>query len=259
MRMLGCIPTRKFVPDITLIRDIAYSINHNHTSVLMYPEASYSFDGTATPLPRHLGVLLKKLGVPVVMITTYGSFSRDPLYNNLQNRKVKVSATMECLLSPEEIASKSVEELDAILDKAFDLDYFRWQSENKVRITEPFRADGLHRILYRCPNCQTEGAMEGAGETLTCHKCGKTWKLDEYGRLAAVEGPTEFPHIPDWYRWEREQVRLSIADGSYHLDTEVSIGDNDILYYCFPKGDIPVAKVRLAGEELFKNNSIFAA
>ena len=101
MRNLGCIPTQKFVSDISLITDMRYAIGTNKTSVLMYPEASYSFDGTATPLPRRMGVLFKALHAPVLMITTYGSFARDPLYNNLQKRKVKVTAQLECLLSKE--------------------------------------------------------------------------------------------------------------------------------------------------------------
>jgi hypothetical protein len=32
------------------------------SSVLMLPEASYSFDGTATPLPESLGKCIKLLG-----------------------------------------------------------------------------------------------------------------------------------------------------------------------------------------------------
>ena len=32
----------------------------------------------------------------------------------------------------------------------------------------------------------------------------------------------------------------------------VCIGDNKRLYYCFPKTDAPVAKARLAAEELYK-------
>ena len=52
MPLLGCIPTKKFVSDVSLIRDMQYMLKEKHTSVLMYPEASYSFDGTATPLPR---------------------------------------------------------------------------------------------------------------------------------------------------------------------------------------------------------------
>ena len=220
MRGLGCIPTQKFVSDITLITDMKHALQKNKMSVLMYPEASYSFDGTATPLPRRMGVLFKALGVPVLMVTTYGSFARDPLYNNLQKRKVRVTAQLECLLSSEEVKEKTVEEIDTILDSAFAFDYFSWQKENKVKIDAPFRADGLNRILYKCACCKEEGKMEGSGTMLTCHACGKTWELNEYGQLVGEC----FSHIPDWYAWERECVRKEIEAGSYLLDTDVDIG-----------------------------------
>ena len=62
MRLLGCIPTQKFVSDVTLIRDMEYLLKKKKTSVLMYPEASYSFDGTATALPRKNGRAAEKAG-----------------------------------------------------------------------------------------------------------------------------------------------------------------------------------------------------
>ncbi len=316
MRWLGCIPTHKFVSDINLIRDMEYVLKEHKHSVLMYPEASYSFDGTATPLPRKMGVLMKKLGVPVVTVITEGAFARDPLYNMLQIRKVKVSAHVKCLLTPEEIREKTVAELDAILDEAFSFDNFAWQRDNKVAIDVPFRADGLHRILYKCPHCGAEGQMEGKGTGLTCHGCGKKWEMDEYGQLAALEGETEYPHIPDWYAWERECVRKELEEGTYHLDTDVnigmqvdhkavymigkghlthstegfhltgadgkldythspvasyslyadyywyelgdviSIGNNEIAYFCFPEEGVSVAKTRLATEELYKMKKV---
>ncbi|MCF0136129.1 MAG: 1-acyl-sn-glycerol-3-phosphate acyltransferase [Lachnospiraceae bacterium] len=234
MRRLGCIPTQKFVTDPTLIADLQHALNVNKTSVLMYPEASYSFDGTTTPLPRRLGILLRKLKVPVVMIKTFGSFTRDPLYNNLQKRKVTCCATMECLLTPEEIMTKSVPEMDAILDKAFDIDYFRWQKEKNIRVTEPFRADGLNRILFKCPCCLSEGQTEGRGTRLTCRACGAEFEMDELGQLSWVSEsnsvaqsstiPFNLSHIPSWYAWERECVRQDILEGRYLLDTEVDIG-----------------------------------
>ena len=223
MRQIGCIPTQKFVPDLMLIRDMLSAVREKKTSVLMYPETSYSFDGCATPLPRQLGQLLKKLDVPVVMIRTYGAFARDPLYNGLQKRRVKVTAKMECILTREEIAEKSVVELDAVLDEAFTFDNFAWQKENRVKIDAPFRADGLNRILYTCAHCGAE-TMAGEGITLTCRTCGKVWELDEYGSLRARDGESEFSHIPDWYNWQREQVRKSILDGTYRLDVDVDIG-----------------------------------
>lgn len=223
MRLLGCTPTHKYVPDFSLIKDIKYMLKENKTSVLMYPEAGYSFDGTTTTLPRGLGTLLKRLEVPVVTVITQGAFHRDPLYNMLQIRNVKVSAHVKCIATPEEIKEKSVEELDKLIDDAFSFDNFAYQRDNKIEINEAFRADGLHRILYKCPNCNEENQMEGKGIHLTCHACNKQWEMDKYGQLNAINGVTEYPHIPDWYSWQRECVRREIENGTYNLDTDVDI------------------------------------
>ena len=316
MKLLGCIPTQKFVTDLNLIRDMKYMLKEKKTSVLMYPEAGYTFDGRATAMPSGFGGLLKMLNVPVLMITTRGAFARDPLYNGLQNRKVKVSAEVTTLLTREQVENLSADALDAAVKEAFTFDNFAWQYENQIKIDAPFRADGLHRILYKCPACKAEGDMEGKGTKLTCHACGKSWTLTELGRLEADSGESEYPHIPDWYDWERAEVKAEIEAGSYSLDTPVQIGlmrdykglymvgdgrlthtsegfvlegcegqlryeqkprashtlnsdfywycigdvigigDRNCLYYCFPQpvdGKIPpVAKARLAAEELYK-------
>ena len=225
MRTIGCIPTQKFVTDLSLIQDMTYAFRTLKTSVLMYPEASYSFDGTCTALPRKMGVLLKKFDVPVIMIETFGAFSRNPLYNELQVRKgVKVSAKARCLYTREQIRTMSVQELSDGLDEAFGFDHFKWQEENSIEINEPFRADGLNRILFKCANCGAEGQMEGKGIHLTCHACGKKYELTPLGKLNALEGETEFPHIPDYSKWEREQVRQEILSGTYRMEADVKIG-----------------------------------
>ena len=231
MRLLGCIPTQKFVSDTTLIGDMEYLLKKKRTSVLMYPEASYSFDGTATPLPRKMGVLLKKLNVPVVTVITQGAFARDPLYNCLQKRKVMVRADVTCLATAQQIKEMTVAQLDEMLDQAFSFDNFRYQQENKIAINEPFRADGLNRILYRCPHCNIEGQTEGKGVMLTCKACGKAYTLDEYGYLTGDQ--PVFTHIPDWYRWQREKVREELEAGTYKLAIDVKIGmliDTKALY-----------------------------
>ena len=224
MRFLGCIPTQKFVSDVTLIRDMEYMLKEKKTSVLMYPEASYSFDGTATALPRKMGVLLKKLGVPVVTVTTHGAFTRQPLYNNLKKRKVKVTADVRCLVTADELKAKTVRELDEMLDEVFTFDGFAWQKENGVEVKDASRADGLERILYKCPHCGAEGEMLGKGITITCNHRKKVWEMDTLGQLKALDGETEFSHIPDWYAWERSEVRKELEEGTYSLETNVDIG-----------------------------------
>ena len=225
MRSIGCIPTQKFVSDLRLIQDMDYAFKELKTSVLMYPEAGYSFDGTATTMPRKMGILLKKFDVPVVMVQTQGAFSRNPLYNELQVRKkVPVSATVKCLFTREEIREKTVAQLTAGVEEAFTFDQFRWQQEQGLKITEPFRADGLNRILYKCIACGAEGRMVGKGTTLTCPDCGKTHELTPLGQLEATDGNTPIPHIPDYYAWEREQVRQEILAGTYRMELDVKIG-----------------------------------
>jgi 1-acyl-sn-glycerol-3-phosphate acyltransferase len=233
MRQVGCIPTMKYVNDLTLVRDILYSVRTLKSSVLMYPEASYSMDGTATVLPDSLGKMVKVMKTPVVMIKTYGAFARDPLYNNLQLRKVKISAEMKYLLAPDDIENMTPAEINKLLREEFTFDNFKWQQENKVKIDEPFRADGLNRVLYKCPKCNAEGKTVGKGKYLVCKACGKKYELTEYGYMKALDGETEFSHIPDWYNWQRQCVKDEIESGSYRLDVKVDIKmlvNSDALY-----------------------------
>ncbi|MBE6548556.1 MAG: 1-acyl-sn-glycerol-3-phosphate acyltransferase [Ruminococcaceae bacterium] len=223
MRQIGCIPTKKFVSELSLIKDMKYTLSKNKSSVIMFPEAGYTFDGTKTTLPNTLGKLCKMLDVPVVMISTRGAFLRDPLYNNLQKRKTKVCATMEYILSPDEIRATEADQIQDIIEKKFDFDGFAYQQENKIKIDEPFRADFLERVLYKCPHCETEGRMLGKGITVACGECGAEYELDEYGYLRAKNCDGKFEHIPDWFKWERECARRELVEGGYYFQTEVDI------------------------------------
>lgn len=236
MRGLGCIPTRKFITDLTLVKDMKYVADHLGESILMYPEASYSFDGSQTPLPGSLGKLIRMLGIPVMMIRTHGAFLRDPLYNGLQQRKVSVSATVSCLFTGEEVRSADPEQINAKLAESFTYDHFREQVQKGIRVTESFRADGLERALYKCPVCSSEGEMSGKGTVISCGHCGAAWTLSEEGKLcrngvAATEQTpmaeagedSSFVYATDWYAWERECVRRELEAGEYELNTAVDI------------------------------------
>ncbi len=237
MRHLGCIPARKFITDTEMVSDIYYALHKLNSSVLMYPEASYSFDGTATPLPKSVGKALKLFRVPVVMIRTYGAFPHDPLYNGLRPRDVNVSADVTYLLSADEVHDKTVDELNQILKDNFTFDSFEWQRENHVRVNEPFRAEGLERVLYKCPDCMTEGKMLSSGTHIRCDACGADFELTEYGEIRRSgvsnevikidsnqkESVQEFNSIPAWYAWERTMVSLELKAGNYIMRAPVRI------------------------------------
>ncbi len=225
MRLIGCVPTQKFVTDASLVLTLMRLVKKKKTSVLMYPEAGYSFDGRASILPEYLGNFVKRLGAPVLLIRSdAGAYLRDPLYNGLRLRKVKAGADLTCLFTREEIRSLSGEEIQRRLAEAFSFDHFRVQQEEKIAITEKSRATGLERVLYRCPHCEKDGVMKGEGESLFCLSCGARYHLNEYGSLSREDGKALFCHIPDWYDYERESVRKEIEEGRYFLHVPVKVG-----------------------------------
>ncbi|MCQ2772995.1 MAG: hypothetical protein MJ238_06985 [Bacilli bacterium] len=210
LRKLGCFPALKFQNDVPLILDMKHVIQKLKSSVVLFPEASYSFDGTDTPLPDSIPGLIKYLKVPVLMVRTHGAFLRDPLYNNLQVRDVKVSCEISCIITNEQL-SLPKEEIASIINKQFEFDNFKEQQNNGIIVDEPFRAVYLHRVLYKCPHCGVEYKMIGEGTSLVCTHCNEEYELTEYGYLENVNGNTFFNHIPDWFRWERECVREEVS------------------------------------------------
>ncbi len=222
MDWIGCLCKRKFTTDPTMVRSIRKVLKKGDI-LCMYPEARYSPAGTTAILPESLAKLVKLQKVPVVVLLHHGNHLHTPFWNYRKPRKVPLYTTMTQVLTAEQVQEKSVEEIASMLQDALTYDEYRWQAEQQLHITEPFRAEGLHKILYQCPHCRTESQMTSEGNTLTCGACGKSWEMDTLGRLTATEGETEFSHIPDWFEWERSQVRQQLEDGTYGFVDDVEV------------------------------------
>ena len=214
LRNVGCICKRKFTNDITLVRQLKRVIKNGDIAVI-YPEARYSLCGTTAVLPESLGKLSKLFGVPVAILICHGHHVNAPFWNT-KDRGVKgTEAELTYLLTPEDLKALSADEINRRIVEAFQYDDFRWQKDRNIRIKYPKRAEGLHKVLYQCPCCLTEYRMRSQGTQLRCDACGKTWTMTELGELHADNGETEFSHIPDWYEWERANVRREIQNGAY--------------------------------------------
>ena len=214
LRKVGCICKRKFTNDITLIRQLKQVIRNGDVA-LIYPEARYSLCGTTAVLPASLGKLCKLLGVPVVTLICHGHHVNSPFWN-LHDRGVKpTEAEMRLLFNAEELARAKPDEVNDAILRAFQYDDFAWQKQRGIRTPYEGRAEGLHKVLYQCPACRTEYRMASEGTELFCKACGKRWQMSELGELSAEEGETEFSHIPDWYEWERANVRREVREGRY--------------------------------------------
>lgn len=222
MELIGAICTRKFTMDLHLVKSINKVLKRGDI-LSMYPEARYTPCGTLNYLPESLGKLIKHNKVPVVAVVHHGNHLHSPFWNFRKKRKVPLYTTMTQILTAEQIKEMSVDEINAALKEGLDYDDYKYQKDKGIRITEPFRAEGLHKVLYQCPHCKAEHEMASQGTQLYCKKCGKRWNLNEDGTLSALSGETEFSHVPDWFAWERTQVEAQIVAGTYAFEDEVEV------------------------------------
>ena len=236
---IGSICTRKFTNDIHLVKSIRRVVQ-NGDILCLYPEARYTPIGTTAFLPESLGRLVKMNKVPLVVVTHHGNHLYSPFWAYANKRKVPMRTVFRQVLTAEQVASMSVDEINAAIREAMQYDEYRYQQENGILITEKYRAEGLHKVLYQCPHCHSEFSMDSKGAEIFCKHCGKRWFLEENGKLRALEGETEFDHIPDWFEWERTQVRQQIERGEYLYEDTVQV-------YAFPRcyRFIPLGKAKV--------------
>ena len=242
LRLCGLIPKRKFTTDPNLINQCQIVLNEYKAILSIYPEARYSPIGTTAIIPDSYGGLIKKLGYPVCVLLHHGNYLRSPAWGWRKKRKVKTFSTMKHILSKEDVLEKSPNEIMEIIRKELTYDEYKYQKENNIVIDEPYRAEGLHHVLYKCPRCMKEN-MTSFGSTLKCPDCHAQWEMTTLGELVASDGATEFSHIPSWFEWERKCVREEIDKGEYFFESEVEV-------YSFPNTNkfIPLGNATLRHE-----------
>ncbi len=224
LRLIGGFPKRRFINDnMYSLKNYKHVLNEVKQILVLFPEGHYCVDGTFQGFPESFAKILKLLNYPVVTYKMEGNYIKKPFYNVYHERKAKVRGTLTGLYTPEELQAASTEEIHAKITQHLEHDDYAYQRENNLHINYAKNAEGLHRILYQCPACKTEFKMNSLGNDLFCEACGKKWHLDSLNILNAESGDTEFPYIPDWYKWQKEEVKAEIESGKYSIDETVKV------------------------------------
>ena len=242
---IGGMPKRKFTHDIVTAKHVMRYIKTLKHTCTIFPEARFSLAGVNERLDDALGKLCKHLKVPVVLFKANGNFLNSPQWKKRPYKRIRQEAEISLLLTVEDLQSMTADEVQAKIEKAFERDEYRWQVEKGYHIKCKTRAEGLHRILYKCPACGQEFKMKTEGIKLWCDDCGATWEMDTLSRLNGVNTEAGFSHVPDWYNWEREEVRKEVQAGTYHFEDDVRVED----YYSTEIGFINVGDAHVVHDK----------
>lgn len=224
MRHYGSITKRKFTNDLTLIKQMKHAITKNKQDIVMFPEARYSVHGANAVLPDSLGKMVKLFEIPVVVVNMRGNYLADPFWSDHKHKnKVPLEATVTKVFAKEDIGNFTIEEINETIRKHLVYNEYDYQLEKGFLIKGKKRAEGMHKILYKCPVCGKEYETDSKGEYIWCNNCSSKWHLEENSTLKTVEGKEVFTKVIDWFNWEREEVRKEVINGTYYFDDDVII------------------------------------
>lgn len=161
------IPKSKSMTDLAVVKRMV-SVRNEGGNIAIFPEGNATIHGDPVRIPPGIGRLIKFLKMPVLFLNIHGLYLSSPRWSFY--RKFGHSTIHERhRLYPKDYQDLSDDELDA----------FVYEMLNVSAYTPPFksffkgkkRAEGLHKLVFTCPACQTPFTMQSKGHQLFCTQC----------------------------------------------------------------------------------------
>ncbi len=223
LRNVGGIYKRKFTSDLKVVKHILHALTRQKICCTIYPEARFALAGVNEQIDTALGKLAKTAKVPVAVFMQKGNFLQSPQWCKHPYRRVPIEGEIKQIVTKEEVLTLSADEIQKRIEAEWVYDDYAWQRDNKIKITCKKRAHNIHKILYQCPVCGKEFVTDSKDSKIWCNHCHAEWEMDYYGQLKRTNGENKFTHVPDWYNWERENVRKEILEGRYKFEDKARL------------------------------------
>lgn len=219
IKMYHCISKRQFTADFNCIKMIKRYLDSG-TSVLLFPEGRVTIDGTTGDISPTIGKLVKWLNYPVVTGVTDGGYVSRPKWGKARN--VKVRLKVEQIMSADDIKNMTQEEIYKVIKVRLQHNDNQVVIDNGWKIKGRNIAEGLEKVLYKCPKCGAEFQNVTKGDFMTCKTCGNSVQYCRDGRLrAADDGSKCFELINEWNEFQRKDLRRQIEDENFALTDRV--------------------------------------
>ena len=213
LKLMHVITKKMFTPDVSTIMNILRAKNEDAV-IVIFPEGRLSCYGRTLPVTDGTAELIKKLGVNLYAWKAEGAYLTFPKWRNKgDNRPGKINSSVKLLLSADEVAEKSVDEIREITEAAIlhddevAMDGIEYRSETM--------AEGVERAIFKCPKCLKEDTITSEGNHIRC-SCGLDATLDTKYKLHGAP----FDSVNKWFDWQ--QASLDTEGG--HLFTKARLG-----------------------------------
>jgi 1-acyl-sn-glycerol-3-phosphate acyltransferase len=199
--LVAPIPKSKSKSDLNTIRFTLKVLEEGGT-VAIFPEGNRSLSGGNWEIDISTAKFAKMVKVPLVLYKIQGGYGSDPRWGN-DVRKGKMSGSVVKVLSVEEVAAMSVEELyQEICSCLISDDYLQDQAFHGKA-----RAQFLERALYYCPECKSFNCLQSKKHHLLCKNCNFKVEYTPTLTFNAEDKPAPYPHVKEWF--DDQRIALS--------------------------------------------------
>ena len=226
-KLLGsyhAITKKQFFADFACIKNIKKYLDAG-ISVLICPEGKVSSNGVTGPIAPSIARLVQWLGYPVGVIKMQGASLARPkwAYNLRFVRRGKVITNCDMLFTADDAKKLSKDEIYDRLCLALYQNEHKWQIDNGIVFKGRRYAEGLDRLLYRCPKCGSEFEMTSQDSHLVCQKCGNDVVYTYDGRLESVGDSVSLKRIDLWYAVQKGLVAQEVKSDDFCISDKVNL------------------------------------
>lgn len=213
LKLMHVITKKMFTPDVSTIRNVVRAKNENAV-IVIFPEGRLSCYGKTLPVADGTAELVKMLGVDLYAWKAEGAYLTFPKWREKgEDRIGKISSSVKLLLSADETRERDVSDINKIIEQAI------YNDDEKAMAGVEFKCDsmanGVDKVLFKCPKCLKEGTITSEGNHVRC-ECGLDATLDGYYKLH--DAP--FDSINEWFEWQQN----SIDTDTEHIFAKARLG-----------------------------------
>ena len=213
IKLMHVISKKMFTPDVSTIMNILRAKKENAV-IVIFAEGRQSCYGHTLPVADGTAELIKKLGVNVYSWKGEGAYLTLPKWRNKGDDRIgRIHCTLKQVMTADEVNEKSIDEIREITEKTILHDDELAMPD--VEYKSKTMAEGVEKILFRCPVCHKDDRITSKGNHIRC-ECGLDATLDTKYKLHGAP----FSRINEWFEWQ--QASIDVERG--HLETKARLG-----------------------------------
>ena len=206
--LVGAYSRRKGANDLAALR-ATIELARSGDAIGIFPEGDRSWDGSSSAIHSGTGKLARRLalryGTPLVLARQKGNYLTRPRW---ASRPRRGSWSVDFLVyDADELGRMSDALVEAVIAAAVAKNEIKDALREGRRFECAASAEGIGRLLWRCPVCGKADSIGGRSQIAMCCRCGSRWAVDANCRMRALNVPlslhaAEIADLKDWHDWQ---------------------------------------------------------